>query len=197
MTAAGSMNGPKPVHAKILIGGEWTDSNRHIEVFNPARPDELVGTIPRCGPEDVDRAIVAAKAAQPDWASRSYSERAQILAPTLERLAAEMDERTVLYVRENGKTAAEARAELAGVPARQRLTLELAAQLDARQEFGAPNGKSFVGYLPYGVVVSIVPWNAPVSLRVSADRSGIARREHRRGEAAGDLSAIARSARSR
>jgi acyl-CoA reductase-like NAD-dependent aldehyde dehydrogenase len=158
------MNGSKPVHAKILIGGEWTDSNRRIEVYNPARPDELVGTIPRCGPEDADRAIAAAKAAQPSWASRSYSERVQILAPTLERLAAEMDERTVLYVRENGKTAAEARAELAGVPARQRLTLELAAQLDAIQEFGAPNGKSFVRYLPFGVVVSIVPWNAPVSL---------------------------------
>jgi acyl-CoA reductase-like NAD-dependent aldehyde dehydrogenase len=67
-------------------------------------------------------------------------------------------------VRENGKTTAEAKAELAGVPSRQRLTLDLAAELDQRHEFGAPNGRSFVGYLPFGVVVSIVPWNAPVSL---------------------------------
>jgi hypothetical protein len=26
----------------MLIGGAWTDSSRRIEVFNPARPDELV-----------------------------------------------------------------------------------------------------------------------------------------------------------
>ncbi len=79
-------------------------------------------------------------------------------------LARDIDERAVLYVRENGKTIAEARAELAGVPARQRLTLELAAELDERHEVESPNGRSFVGFLPFGVVVSIVPWNAPVSL---------------------------------
>jgi acyl-CoA reductase-like NAD-dependent aldehyde dehydrogenase len=153
-----------PIHARMLIGGEWTGGGDRIEVFNPARPDELVGSIPRGTPEDVERAIKAAKAAQPAWASKTYSGRAQILAPALERLAADIEARTVLYVRENGKTTAEAKAELAGVPARQRLTLELAAELDQLHEYESPNGKSFVGHLPFGVVVSIVPWNAPVSL---------------------------------
>jgi len=148
----------------MLIGGAWTDSSRRIEVFNPARPDELVGTVPRGAPDDVGRAIAAAKAAQPAWASKSYSERAQIIAPVLERLTADIDERAVLFVRENGKTTPEAKGELAGVAARQRLTLELAAALDRPQEADAPNGRSFVGYLPFGVVVSIVPWNAPVGL---------------------------------
>jgi acyl-CoA reductase-like NAD-dependent aldehyde dehydrogenase len=115
-------------------------------------------------PQDVERAIQAAKAAQSAWASKTYTQRAQILAPALERLAAHIDARTVLYVRENGKTTAEAKAELAGVPARQRLTLELAAELDQLHEHESTHGKSFVGYLPFGVVVSIVPWNAPVSL---------------------------------
>src|SRR5579864_8456247 len=108
-----------PIHARMLIGGEWTDSNQRIDVFNPARPDELVGTIPRGTPEDVDHAISAAKAAQPAWASKSYTERAQIIAPLLELLARDIDERAVLFVRENGKTTPEARGELAGVPARQ------------------------------------------------------------------------------
>jgi len=154
----------RPVHARMLIGGEWSNSGERIEVFNPARPDELVGTVPRGAPDDVERAIMAATAAQPDWASKSYSQRAQIIAPMLERLAGDVDERAVLFVRENGKTTAEARAELAGVAARQRLTLELAPELDRRLEVESPNGRSFVGYLPFGVVVSIVPWNAPVGL---------------------------------
>jgi len=159
-----SRNEWKPIHAGMLIGGEWTSGAQRLEIFNPARTDELVGTVPRGAPDDVERAITAAKAAQPAWASKTYSERAQILAPLLDLLAGDLDERTALYVRENGKTTPEARGELAGVPARQRLTLDLAAELDQRPEFGAPNGKSFVGYIPFGVVVSIVPWNAPVSL---------------------------------
>ena len=154
----------RPVHARMLIGGEWSNSGERIEVFNPARSDELVGTVPRGAPDDVERAIMAATAAQPDWASKSYSQRAQIIAPMLERLAGDIDERAVLFVRENGKTTAEARAELAGVAARQRLTLDLAPELDRRHEVESPNGRSFVGYLPFGVVVSIVPWNAPVGL---------------------------------
>lgn len=154
----------RPVHARMLIGGEWTNTSQRIDVFNPAHPDELVGTIPRCAPDDVGCAITAAKAAQPAWASKSYAGRARVLASLLDRLAADIDERAVLYVRENGKTTAEARGELAGVAARQRLTLELAAELDHRHEVESPNGRSFVGFIPFGVVVSIVPWNAPVSL---------------------------------
>jgi len=157
-------NETRPIHARMLIGGEWTGSNQRIDVFNPARPDELVGTVPRGTPDDVVRAIAAAKAAQPVWASKSYSERAEIIAPLLQRLADDLDERTVLYVRENGKTTPEAKGELTGIPSRQRFTLDLAAELDQRHAFESPNGKSFVGYLPFGVVVSIVPWNAPVSL---------------------------------
>jgi len=157
-------NNWRPIEARMLIGGEWVDNDRRIEVFNPARPDEMVGTIPRGAPDDAERAIAAAKAAQPVWASKSFTERARIIAPLLERLSKDIDERTVLFVRENGKTTPEARGELAGVPARQRLTLDLAAELDDRHEVEAPNGRSFVGYLPFGVVVSIVPWNAPIGL---------------------------------
>lgn len=164
MPTTGLRNEWKPVHARMLIGGEWTSASQRIEIFNPARPDELVGTIPYGTPADVESAIKAAKLAQPGWAAKSHVERARIIAPLLERLAADVDARTVLYVRENGKTSAEARGEIGGVPARQRLTLDLAAELDQQNEVQSPNGRSYVGYLPFGVVVSIVPWNAPVSL---------------------------------
>jgi len=148
----------------MLIGGDWVSSNQRLEVFNPARPDELVGTIPRGTPSMVERAIAAAKAAQPAWAAKTYSQRAQILAKVLDRLSDDIDERVVLFVRENGKTSAEAKGELVGLPLRQRLTLELAPELDKGTELAAPHGKTSVAHLPYGVVVSIVPWNAPVGL---------------------------------
>jgi acyl-CoA reductase-like NAD-dependent aldehyde dehydrogenase len=164
MAAAVLRNEWRPVHARMLIGGEWTSGRQRLDVFNPAHPDELVGTVPRGTREDVTAAIAAAKAPQPAWAAKSFAERAQILAPVLERLAGDIDARAVLFVRENGKTTPEAKGEIAGVPARQRLTLELAAELDEGRQADSPNGKSFVGFLPFGVVVSIVPWNAPLGL---------------------------------
>jgi acyl-CoA reductase-like NAD-dependent aldehyde dehydrogenase len=154
MVSSATANNWTPVTADMLIGGEWIGSNRRIEVFNPARPDELVGTIARGTPDDVGRAVAAAKTAQPGWAAMTHAARAEVLSRVLDRLVDDMEERVVLFVRENGKTLPEARGELAGMTARQRLTLELAPELDRMRELAAPNGRSFVGYLPFGVVVS-------------------------------------------
>ncbi len=157
---------PAPVHAKMLIGGKSVDSNRLIEVFNPARPDELVGTVPRGTPEDVVAAIAAARKAQPAWAKLSFKERAAVLARALKKADENIAARAELFVRENGKTLTESKGELAGVSKRMELTLELADELDHPREMDAPNGRTFIGHIPFGVVVSIVPWNAPVTLAV-------------------------------
>jgi acyl-CoA reductase-like NAD-dependent aldehyde dehydrogenase len=153
-----------PVHAKMLIGGEWIDRADRIEVRNPARPDELVGTIVRGTPADVDAAVAAAKTAQPGWARKSYVQRAAELEPALARLEQDIDARAALYVRENGKTFKEAKGEHMGAAARQRLTLAYAADLDKDKLYTNQQGRTFVTRLPYGVVVSIVPWNAPIGL---------------------------------
>src|SRR5215470_11042128 len=153
-----------PIHEPMLIAGERIDGPIRIEVRNPARPDELVGTILRGTPEHVDQAVAAAKAAQPTWAARSFLERAELLAAALVRLETDIEPRASAFVRENGKPLAEARGELMSVPKRQQMALAYAAELDAGRALKAPNGRTFVLNRPYGVVVSIVPWNSPVAL---------------------------------
>jgi len=157
-------NTEAPIHEPMLIAGKRVDSPARIEVRNPARPDELVGTVVRGTPEHVNAAVAAAKSAQPAWAARSFTERAAILAVGLDRLEADIDPRAAVFVRENGKPLAEARGELVGVPKRQRMALTFAPELEAGRSLAAPSGRSFVVGRPYGVVVSIVPWNSPVSL---------------------------------
>jgi acyl-CoA reductase-like NAD-dependent aldehyde dehydrogenase len=53
--------------AQLLIGGKLVTATggETIVVHNPARPSEVVGTIPRCRPADVDLAVQAARQAQP------------------------------------------------------------------------------------------------------------------------------------
>jgi len=57
-----SPNVEAPIHESMLIAGRRVDGPVRIEVRNPARPDELVGTIARGTPEHVDQAVAAAKA---------------------------------------------------------------------------------------------------------------------------------------
>lgn len=153
-----------PFDACLLIGGERVETGARIAVYNPAHPDQLVGSIVRGTPEHVASAVRAASAAQPAWAAKTFVERADILARALDVLESGIEGRIDLLVRENGKTRAEAEGEMKGVKARARLTLDLAPQLDMPQELPAPSGRTFVRYVPYGVVVAIVPWNTPVSL---------------------------------
>jgi acyl-CoA reductase-like NAD-dependent aldehyde dehydrogenase len=154
-----------PVYeADMLIGGEKVSGNQRIEVRNPAHPDEVIGTIVRGTPDHVDRAVAAAKMVQPAWAAKTFKQRAEVLMRALDKVGDDIENRTILLVRENGKTLADARAELTGVAPNARLTLELATQLDTVHELPAPNGRTVVCYVPYGVVVAIVPWNTPIGL---------------------------------
>ena len=148
----------------MLIGGEFIDSDRRIEVCNPARPSEIVGSIVRGTAADMGRAVAAAKAAQPAWALKSHVQRADAIASALDKTLDGLTERATLYVRENGRTLTEANTELSDVVPRARHTLGLAAEMDGAREMPSPNGHTTIRTLPFGVVVGISPWNAPVSL---------------------------------
>src|SRR5262245_22652944 len=153
-----------PITEYMLIGGERVDGSVRIDVRNPARPDDLVGTIVRGAPEHVNAAVAAAKAAQAAWAAKTFTQRATLLDAAIGRLEGDIDRRAAVFVRENGKPLAEARGELASVPQRQRMALAFARGLDDGRSLAAPHGRTFVLHRPYGVVVSIVPWNSPVVL---------------------------------
>jgi acyl-CoA reductase-like NAD-dependent aldehyde dehydrogenase len=160
-------NTEPPIQESMLIGGRAVDTPRKLEVRNPARPDDLVGTVPRGEPAHVDQAVAAAKAAQPAWAALTFANRAEFLKQALLLLGSDIDRRAALFVRENGKPLTQARGELLGVPRRQEMQLEYAVQLDEERRISASNGRSFVIKRPYGVVVSIVPWNSPDVLAFS------------------------------
>jgi delta 1-pyrroline-5-carboxylate dehydrogenase len=97
-------NTQTPIHARLLINGEWVEGAERMDVRNPAHPDELVGSIVRGTPADVDRAVAAAKAAQVGWAALGYRGRGEILGRCLDALEDNIDARAFLFVRENGKT---------------------------------------------------------------------------------------------
>ena len=63
-----------------LIAGKWVgaDSKKTIDVINPSS-GEKVGTVPKCGTAETQRAIDAASAAFPAYASMDLLERVGLL----------------------------------------------------------------------------------------------------------------------
>ena len=159
-----SNQSPEPATEYLLIGGRPVDGPVKLAVHNPACPAQLVGTIVCATAAQIGDAVAAAKQAQPAWAAMSFWQRAELLEVALARLEHPPEERAALFVRENGRILDEARRELTAVAPRQRLMLRHADLLDSGRDYDAPRGETHVRWRPYGVVASIVPWNAPVSL---------------------------------
>src|SRR6185436_1896819 len=92
-----------------FIGGEWVDavSRETFESTSPAT-GEPIGTFPRSGPEDVDRAVEAAKAAYEQWRLVPAPARGEILYRFGALVREHKDELALLMSREMGKVLPEA-----------------------------------------------------------------------------------------
>ena len=82
-----------------------------MEVINPAT-EETIAVVPRCGAEDVDAAVAAAKAALPEWLDSTPGERAEVLLALAQVLEENADELAAIESANVGKPLAYARDEV-------------------------------------------------------------------------------------
>ncbi|GAB4425144.1 MAG: CoA-acylating methylmalonate-semialdehyde dehydrogenase [Bacteroidia bacterium] len=131
-----------------------------IEVYSPL-DGRRIGAVPAATPHTIDTAVAAAQAAFTGWAATPIKERVQVLYRFRELLGRDIDALSDLIRTENGKTLAEARAEIdKGIE-----VLEFAAALPQtwdQQTLEVSQGVTcqYERY-PLGVVLSITPFNFP------------------------------------
>src|SRR3954452_5175075 len=89
--------------AELYIGGEWTapSGSDTIDVIN-ASTEEVMGHIPRGTPEDVDKAVAAARAAFDSWSQTDPVDRAELCAATAAKLQERAEEIATLIAQELG-----------------------------------------------------------------------------------------------
>jgi aldehyde dehydrogenase (NAD+) len=151
---------------KNYIGGEWVDaaSDETFESVNPAT-GERIGTFPRSTPEDVDRAVEAAKEAYESWRLVPAPKRAEILFRVGQRFIDRKDELTELMVNEMGKVRAEA-----GGDVQEAIDMTYYMAGEGRRLFGhttpseMPDKFQMSVRMPVGVVGAITPWNFPIAI---------------------------------
>jgi aldehyde dehydrogenase (NAD+) len=169
MTAAKATTAPVRHADRFFIGGEWVapSSDATIDVIDSGT-EELYYRVAAAGPDDVARAIAAARQAfdEGPWPRLTHAERADHLRALGAALAGRGDVLAQLWPRESGvlyKTAQYAGRIGSGA-------LEsyaaLADSFPFEEECPPTIGGAF-GLLvrePVGVVGAIIPWNAPVAL---------------------------------
>jgi succinate-semialdehyde dehydrogenase/glutarate-semialdehyde dehydrogenase len=146
-----------------LIDGQWLAAGDRatITVINPAT-GATVGTVPKMGAAETQRAVAAAARAFPAWAGLSAKRRAELLRRWYELMMAAQDDLGRLMTIEQGKPLAEARGEIAYGAS----FIEWFAE-EARRAYGdvipaaQPGKRILVLRQPIGVCAAITPWNFP------------------------------------
>jgi aldehyde dehydrogenase (NAD+) len=147
-------------HDGMYIGGEWRPAAGHevIEVVNPA-DEQVIGSVPAGGAQDVDAAVRAARAAFPGWAATAPAERAARIAALSAALGAGREEIAATVTAELGSPLAFSRLVSADLPTGVSASY---AKLLETYEFTERIGNSTVYREPAGVVGAITPWNYPL-----------------------------------
>ena len=143
------------------------DGGRTYALFNPARPDELVGHAALSSVSDVDAAVNAAHGAFAAWSRTSYAERAAKLNEVAEYLESgqdDVDQRARLFWREHGKPIKETHLEVSRLGERFRMTAAYADRLARDEIEHGPPFDTIITRQPRGVAMLIVPWNWPLSI---------------------------------
>ena len=148
------------------IGGEWVDaaSGETFESRSPA-DGELIGVFPRSGPEDVDRAVAAAKVAYEEWRLVPAPKRGEILFRFAQLLVEHKAELTELMTHEMGKVKAEA-----GGDVQEAIDMSTYMGGEGRRLFGQTTPSELRDKfnlsvrMPIGVIGVITPWNFPIAI---------------------------------
>src|SRR5688500_11680759 len=102
---------------KIYIDGAWVPSTGKgtIDVVN-STTEEVMGRIPEGTPDDVDKAVAAARKAFESWSQTSVEERGKYLSRIAEGLQARMDEVATVVSEEVGMPKSLSMLIQAGLP---------------------------------------------------------------------------------
>ena len=162
--AAEALAEARRLSGKIVIGGclEAAHASDSLEVENPATA-AIIGAVPRCGKDDVDRVVRSAHAAWRDWSRVPARERGAILTKAADRLAEAAESLACLSAFETGNAlATQTRGEAATMVDILLFFAGLAGELKGQT---VPAGLGVFQYSrreSIGVVGAIIPWNAPL-----------------------------------
>src|SRR5436190_6366556 len=140
-------------------------SGRTFENRNPADTSDVVGTFAESGPEDVEKAVVAAREAFPRWKALPAPKRGEILYRAAEILLRRKEELARDMTREMGKVLTETRGDV-----QEAIDMTYYMAGEGRRQFGQTTPSELSNKfqmsvrMPVGIAGLITPWNFPMAI---------------------------------
>ncbi|MEN3220212.1 aldehyde dehydrogenase family protein [Mycolicibacterium porcinum] len=157
---------------QMFVDGQWVDalSEQRFDTVDPAT-ERVLTTVPRSGPEDVERAVAAARRAfeTGPWPAMTPAERQRMLWRIAEGISARADQFAQLESIDNGKSVAVAKAvDVTWAAEIFYYYAGWATKIEGRTvPVSVPwaPGTTFHAFTlrePVGVCAQIIPWNFPL-----------------------------------
>jgi aldehyde dehydrogenase (NAD+) len=148
------------LYDKLYVNGEWVEpAGAGLLDVTDSTTEEVMGRVPEGAPQDVDRAVAAARAAFDSWSATAPADRAAFLERMAEGLTARQTEIARVIASEVGMPLPLATAVQAGMPA---MVMGSYGKLLSDYGFEEQIGNSLIVKEPVGVVGCITPWNYPL-----------------------------------
>jgi len=148
----------------FINGTPAASAARHGDVFNP-NTGEVQARVGFGSADVLERAVEAARAAQPDWAAVNPQRRARVMFRFKELVEANMDDLAHLLSSEHGKVVADARGDIQRGLEVIEFCCGIPHALKGEYTLGAgPGIDVFSMRQPLGVVAGITPFNFPAMI---------------------------------
>ena len=154
---------PPAIKLTHYINGEWTDSsaNEWRDVINPAT-SEVLAQVPLASTNEINQAAEAAAAAFPEWRRTPPEDRIQPLFKLKMLLEDHIDDIARIITQENGKTLAEAKAEMRRGIENVEVACGIPMMMQGYNLEDVARGiDEIMIRQPMGVVAAITPFNFP------------------------------------
>jgi lactaldehyde dehydrogenase / glycolaldehyde dehydrogenase len=147
------------------IDGNWVEgSGKTLQVLNPAT-DKPIASVPDASADEVNRAVAAAKKAQPAWERIPAIQRAGHLRAISAKIRANAERLARTIVLEQGKVPELAAVEVEFTASYIDYMAEWARRIEGEIVTSDRPGEQILVYRkPIGVIAGILPWNFPFFL---------------------------------
>jgi succinate-semialdehyde dehydrogenase / glutarate-semialdehyde dehydrogenase len=154
------------METRNLINNEWITAGggETLEVTNPAT-DEVIASAPSATAAEVERAIAAATAAFPAFATTTAADRSAMLRRLADFMRRDIDRLAAIMTAEQGKPLAESRGEIEYAASFIAFAAGEAERLYGDIVPASTAGKRILAIRqPVGVCAIITPWNFPAAM---------------------------------
>ncbi len=148
----------------LLIGGEWQQTQKRLQVMDPAT-FTVLAEIGDAEVADGLDAVTAAHDAFQTWSVTPARQRAEILRRAFEIMSAELETCARIISLENGKAWRDAMAEATYAAEFFRWFSEEASRIEGGFRYAPNRDKTIItDHRPIGVAYMITPWNFPAAM---------------------------------